>query len=437
MLKNLISSNKSRLFKIVIILIDILCILTVLELFSRYLIFKKGINLSEIHAKNYQELKKEDPPYQFQLDPLYIYDKHFGKKYNPNNEGIFRGFHYPKSEFRTSIKINGSGFRNSADYEILADKTRIAVLGDSFVEAFQVSEEHSFPKQLEKMLNNRNYPVTVYNFGLNESGTVHEYATFQHEALKIKPHILILAFFPNDLTDNSPYYEHRNPYLKPNYLKIENNKFVILDFGNDIADEKYLYNFRRIIQNNNQSYNKFFKMIKIVSKKFKNIYFLNLLNYIIEVNFKPQTFVDSEFDVYMKDYPDALNESVDLTVFLIDEINKYCIKNDIRFMVLLLPAAEQVFFKNWEKYVSLRGNNLKSDDFDLNRPNSILEKKLMAKDISVLNLLPLFRKLSNRESLYFKYDMHFNENGHEKTAEALVEFLENNKINMNYMNNKE
>ena len=120
-------------------------------------------------------------------------DAHVGIMHKPDMEGT-----YARKEFSTYIKINSAGFRgNEWPLDKDPNTTRIAVLGDSFVEAFQVPVEKSFPYLLEEILNNssagRRYEVL--NFGMGSIGTDQEYLILKNYALKYDPDIVILAFY--------------------------------------------------------------------------------------------------------------------------------------------------------------------------------------------------------------------------------------------------
>src|SRR5207342_2150916 len=76
-----------------------------------------------------------------QMDPV------TGRSLRPGARGWFT------SEGRALVEINSDGMRDR-EYPLQkpAGTVRIAVLGDSFAEAMQVSLEDSFPKLLEKSL---------------------------------------------------------------------------------------------------------------------------------------------------------------------------------------------------------------------------------------------------------------------------------------------
>ena len=118
----------------------------------------------------------------------------------PHNQGT-----YKTSEFSADYEFNSLGFRDY-DYnpEKNPDTCRIAVLGDSFTESLEVGLNQSWPKLLEKRLNNMpNMKFEVINFGLSGAGTSTEYFVMREYVSDFKPDATILLFFTlNDINDN-------------------------------------------------------------------------------------------------------------------------------------------------------------------------------------------------------------------------------------------
>lgn len=84
------------------------------------------------------------------------------------------------------------------------DTYRIAVIGDSYVEAMQSSLEQAYFKVMEKKLQEKGYKVEVLAFGVGGFGTLQEYYLLRDYALKYKPDLVILSFLPyNDIRNNS------------------------------------------------------------------------------------------------------------------------------------------------------------------------------------------------------------------------------------------
>ncbi|MBK7393071.1 MAG: SGNH/GDSL hydrolase family protein [Chloracidobacterium sp.] len=116
-------------------------------------------------------------------------------------------------EGRSFVVINSDGFR---DVEHKVDKPpgtfRIAVIGDSYVEAFQVEQSESFTNfvrdELTKCGGADGKQIEMLNFGVSGYGTAQELITIREKVLKYSPDIVMLVMTTNnDITDNSPYFK--------------------------------------------------------------------------------------------------------------------------------------------------------------------------------------------------------------------------------------
>jgi hypothetical protein len=123
------------------------------------------------------------------------------------------------------IEINRDGWRGpDAALKAFPGTFRIALLGDSYIEAFEVPYEKTVGEVLEARLSAlRGTPVEVLNFGHGGYGTSQQLLTLQHEVWKYSPDLVLLAVTTgNDISDNSrplkridyvPYYVFRGTDL--------------------------------------------------------------------------------------------------------------------------------------------------------------------------------------------------------------------------------
>jgi hypothetical protein len=127
---------------------------------------------------------------------------------------------WQRDEARAFVRINRWGYRGPDWQRAKAAGTlRIAVLGDSFVEAQQVAEQETACAVIERTLTARlpgfehwrNHPVKrveVMNFGVDGYGTAQELFTLAQDAWRFSPDIVVLAFFPgNDVRNDSVVLE--------------------------------------------------------------------------------------------------------------------------------------------------------------------------------------------------------------------------------------
>ncbi len=108
---------------------------------------------------------------------------------------------------------------------------RVAVLGDSFIEAFQVPDEQTFCARLESGLQDcsalAGRQVEVLNFGVSGYGTAQELLMLRHYVWQYQPDLVLLAFFPgNDLRNNSAELE---PYKVRPFYRLQSGDLVLDD----------------------------------------------------------------------------------------------------------------------------------------------------------------------------------------------------------------
>jgi lysophospholipase L1-like esterase len=123
------------------------------------------------------------------------------------------------------IEINSDGMRGpDVALKPPPGTFRIALLGDSFIEAFEVPFEKTVGEVLARRLTAlRGAPVEVLNFGQGGYGTTQQLLTLKHQVWKYSPDLVLLAITTgNDISDNSrvlkgidyiPYYVYRGSDL--------------------------------------------------------------------------------------------------------------------------------------------------------------------------------------------------------------------------------
>ena len=152
----------------------------------------------------------------------YVPDPYCGSRLRPGMEAEF------SSEGIAWVKINQAGFRDREHPRAKPTNAyRIAVLGDSYCEAFQVSQDEAFWSLLEQQLQECERigarEVEVLNFGVSGFGTAQELEMLRHYVWQYEPDLVLLALFAgNDISDNSkalspngvrPYYRFESKEL--------------------------------------------------------------------------------------------------------------------------------------------------------------------------------------------------------------------------------
>ena len=128
---------------------------------------------------------------------FYLSDAELGQRLAPNYQGWFAG---------VPVTINSLGFRDERDYAI--DKPpgtfRIVVLGDSVTFGHGTRSDTTYPYLLEQRLRAWRPDVDwqVWNLGVPGYATSQELAYLERVAERYAPDLVIVGFYPNDLTGN-------------------------------------------------------------------------------------------------------------------------------------------------------------------------------------------------------------------------------------------
>jgi hypothetical protein len=140
------------------------------------------------------------------------------------------------------VSINSDGLRDR-EHAIAKPRNtiRIAVLGDSFTEAFQVNREDAFwavmEKELARCTKLAGKKVEVINFGQSGFGTAMELLALRHRVWKYSPDIVLLAFFTgNDISDNSRILKKANHHP---YFVYRGDTLTLDNSGVKAAHERY------------------------------------------------------------------------------------------------------------------------------------------------------------------------------------------------------
>lgn len=122
-------------------------------------------------------------------------------KYAPNQEGVYR----LQDEIAANYRINSSGWNSRYEkYEKQKDLgiTRICIIGDSYIEALQVSHNASVAELLEKHLNELGIAVQVYRFGISGAPLSHYIFMLENELLEYCPDLIVVNIVHNDFDES-------------------------------------------------------------------------------------------------------------------------------------------------------------------------------------------------------------------------------------------
>jgi lysophospholipase L1-like esterase len=129
--------------------------------------------------------------------PNYIHDNTYNiTKYQPNTNGQYTVG--PACYKMGKWNINNEGWNNYNQYDSLQKSPLIAVIGDSYIEAFQVNADEHVSSLLQKRLPNSR----VYSFGISGAPFSHYIHLANYVKNKFAPNLIIINVVHNDFDES-------------------------------------------------------------------------------------------------------------------------------------------------------------------------------------------------------------------------------------------
>ena len=338
------------------------------------------------------------PSYQrsiFSYDPRLIW------KYVPNSNLKQGKFIFHHNISNPKISINKLGFRDT-NYIIESKKKRIIFLGDSYTVGIAIPESDIFPRYLETKLNkNKIKNYEIINFAITAYCTDQEYIVLKDIALKYKPKIVVLTVAPNDIRET---YVKKLFYLENGELKLNKiNKAFNLNLKNRFV--WYLSTKSEI----------FARLKNIIGLNHGNFdYVLN--NVTCGVFFHENKGYNVDEVLFLKNETDEMKEAVKLFTALIEEMNKICLNNDCKLIIVNLPIKIQF------------DGSLNNEVFDQLKIKKILKNITSKNNIPLLDLHSTINNSKNPLDYYLGWDFHLSKEGHKLVGDELYRFLVNENL---------
>jgi hypothetical protein len=122
-------------------------------------------------------------------------------RYAPNQTGVWR----VRNEIAAPFSINAQGWNSGfGDYAVQRRPgvERIAVIGDSYVEGFQVPHDESLAEQISTVMSAAGQPTEVYRFAISGAPMSHYLYIAEHEVPKYHPDWIVVVLVDNDYDDS-------------------------------------------------------------------------------------------------------------------------------------------------------------------------------------------------------------------------------------------
>jgi lysophospholipase L1-like esterase len=316
-------------------------------------------------------------------------------------------------EFVSHVTTNSLGLRGpERPYAKPPGVRRVLVLGDSFAEAAQVSEQEGNVSRLEQILNGTDGPrYDVINGGVGGWGTGQELLFLQADGYRYQPDlVMVLLYLGNDVFDNSWELQGRPANVKEPYFTFhEDGSFEPLPFRNRkpdnvgpgvawLRDNTMLWNIFEtgVLQKLTESQ----ADADVQANRFN-------LNKMLIHSLKSSERQDSAWRV---------------TLTLLQRVREFDESRGIQTAIVVAPAAYQVYDADWTTL--LEANDLRRDQWSPTLPNEVLAEHADQIGAPMLDLLPELRaSAEGGPRLYYPYNKHWTADGHAVAAQAIADFL--------------
>lgn len=333
-------------------------------------------------------------------DPLLCYRFVPGSKYWSKKE----------NDHPITGKINSYGWR---DKEWSPQKSenifRIAVIGDSYVQAIQVETDSTFLKLVENQFKKDfNFETELMNYGRSGFTQTEELLILKSDVVQFSPDMAVLCFLPsNDIADVS---KGTAPNFERPFYSILQNGELILDTS-----------FRETLGFKIKSFADYFKrksaLLSLIAERYtayKKSRRINKRKSTIKENT-----LSKKIGGYLSLCTDNPNikyiQSYRLNKILIKTMAEYCKEKDIKFMLICLPT--QAYIPKTEKeYAAI------DSTFDSNYFEDDLKDYAQELNIEYLGLQRIFREYYENTGINL-YWGHWNYEGHKIVANALTNKL--------------
>ena len=301
--------------------------------------------------------------------------------------------------FRQWIRVNSFGMRDREHTQINTHHAfRILLLGDSFMEALQLSFEESFPHLLEKRLRSvTGNPPEIISAGISGWGTDDQLTYLTRDGLGLGPDLILLSMtLHNDISDN---LEERFHTLAAGTLHervqepLSVPQYTLLRLRMYLASYSHLYQLVR----------RYFRQGQVGTRA-------EALNLHVS-------------DLLRKQPGNQIRRGWKVTHALLEEMERRAHDAGARMAIILIPLALQVSEDRLTGF--LAAHALSREEISVEQPQRMMVEWARKNGVEVIDLLPEFADWTktHQRDLYLPRDGHWNQNGHQLAADVVAQGL--------------
>lgn len=328
-----------------------------------------------------------------QMDGIYVPDPYLWHKSVPGIDRTITG--HPDYDFHVqtnALGYDGIGFRDDG----INDASPIIALGDSFTWGDGIDNDKIWVERLEAESGR-----DVVNLGMSGYGSQQILRLLQTYGLPLKPRLILWGFFPNDFNDSGHFAWREETGRLAKQAPEPKPWTETLDRELRIYSVAYTWLVSPFEEpDDNEEYERLY-------------YTDNTLN----LSFVLRSYWGKRLDPSDK----YTEPGLVYTQQALAEAQTAAGQLNAELVVLLFPSKEQVY---WPIVSTLVDN---AADFKVNWPHDEVKAWCQANGVRYLDLTPVFAAhAAQGEQLYYRFDAHWNEAGHELAAQTIRQYLAEN-----------
>jgi hypothetical protein len=285
-----------------------------------------------------------------------------------------------QEEFEITVNTNSHGYRNP-EFSIKKPNQikRLIMLGDSFAFGYGIEDKQVLSRILEEKLNQRNSDWEVINAAYASGDSPDSYYAYLiNEGFRLNPDVIIeMLFVGNDFTD----------LFETKWLETDKSGLPVTIETVD----------------------------RFIDGEGRLLHPSLPINYRLPILKNSHPFCIYNLECIKRDL--GLSNNVDKILKLPKAKDILAQENRAEYILVIIPSDMQIYSNAWKKW----GESVPFEPDVTDQPQSLLREFLDEQEIEYIDLLPVFR--NSKDRLYYPKDAHFNERGHEKTAEIIVKYL--------------
>jgi hypothetical protein len=317
--------------------------------------------------------------------------------------------------FAGEVVTNRWGMRDrERTLEKSPEEFRIAVLGDSAVEAVQVKPEEVVTRQMEQLLAAKGYKhVSVLNFAVEGIGTTQELIMYKEKVRQFHPDLVLVMFSWNDVMNNSST-------LQPKSYGIHTWYSPYFDLGPDGK-----LSFRPVESRTFGSVRSYLERHSVLTYYLERMW--------LTVDLSPEKW--KGIPIYFGTYGDPLdgewNQAWLTTEKVMTLMRDTVVQDGSKFMLIAWPDFADID-PQWRARMIKQVGHVPSE-FNPFKPEERIQSIAERNRIPFDFIAPYLRSYRDEHGLQWPYfsftcDPHFSALGHRVSAEAIVQKLEQHEL---------